>query len=129
MPTEQQHTKAANEHLEAANRALAKDPGWSAVMLFYAGLHRLEAAFAVHNIHKRNHVERDAFLKRHCWQVIKPYMRLKTESLKVRYLHGGLFSMNSSAVKSQLRDDKYQAVVKAANEFRKNGPRSRKKKR
>lgn len=95
-------------------------------MLFYAGLHRLEAAFAVHNIHKRTHVKRDEFLRRHCRQVMKPYMRLKNESLKARYLQGGLFSLDSSAVKSQLRDDKYEKVVAAAEDFRKNGPRKKK---
>lgn len=126
MPTQYQHAKAADEHLEAANRALEKDPGWSAVMLFYAALHRLEAAFAVHNKHNRTHAKRDLYLKRYCRDAVQPYMRLKNESLKVRYLKGDLFSMDSKAVKSKLIEDKYEAVVKAADEFRKTGPGKKK---
>ena len=128
MPTQHQHAKAADEHLEAADRALDKDPGWSAVMLFYAALHRLEAAFAVHNKHNRTHAERDLYLKRYCRDAVKPYMRLKNESLKVRYLKGQLFSMDTKAVKSELREDKYEAVAKAAAEFRKTGPPRKNKK-
>ena len=85
-------------------------PDWAAIMLFYAALHTLESAFASEGVHTVTHAQRELYIKLRHPRVWPAYSRLKTESLKARYLEGGGFSLPAMAVDAELRRLKFRDV-------------------
>lgn len=92
-------------------------PDWGAVILFYAALHTLEAAFAMDSIHNAGHSERERYIKKTHATVWKHYHRLQNESAKARYLQNGGFCLNSSAVRNELKAKHFDEVQKYAQMF------------
>jgi hypothetical protein len=122
VPNEREHDQAADRHLKAAAASWKAFPDWGAVMVFYAALHRLEGAIAVHGLHNRDHKERNRFIRSHCASAWPSYLLLQNESLKARYLQGGKFSLTADQVRLNLHDVHYQKVAAAALALRSEPP-------
>jgi hypothetical protein len=88
-------------------------------MVFYAAVHRVEEACATHGHDSRDHKERDDYIRRNCIQIWQPYLRLKNESLKARYLEGGVFSLTADQVRKQLIEGQYPKIVAAMQNYKK----------
>ncbi len=79
-------------------------------MLFYAALHVLESAFASEAVHNATHSERELYIRLRHPAAWPAYSRLKSESLKARYLQGGGFSLPGAAVDAELRRVKFRDI-------------------
>ncbi len=114
MPRQSEHQQAARSHLAAFEFNAERHPDWSAVMLIYSALHLIEEACATRAHHNRDHRERDIYIRRNCRQLWPPYLRLKNESAKARYLQGGLFALSSKEVRVALFEVEYRKIRAAA---------------
>lgn len=88
MPSEQDHAAQARHNQEFYNsfdRALYED--WAATVLFYIGLHYIDAYLATISVHPGNHDRRDKCLREFATlrQVASSYWALKNSSLTARY--------------------------------------------
>lgn len=110
VPTIKQHRAAAARHLRAYRATVNRFPDWGAIMLFYAALHYVEAAFEAQGHHHQSHSERDFSIRESHAQVWPAYARLKNESMKARYLHGGRFALNGRSVDQELRRGKLAVI-------------------
>jgi hypothetical protein len=90
---------------------LEAHPDWAAVMLFYCAVHAVERLFADTNEHFEEHSSREYQIKARYNMLWNPYRILKSESLKTRYLDGGLFSLTPKKVKSDLLEKHLAAIV------------------
>lgn len=111
MPDGNLHQTAASNHFAAANSVLDKHPDWAAVMVFYSALHYVEEACATWNLHHTEHVQRDEHIRRGDKELYRYYKRLKDESLKVRYMQGGVFSLTSAQVKRQIIESVFPSFL------------------
>jgi hypothetical protein len=100
------------EHLETAERfqrlfeAIPDDfPDGRALALFYSALHYVEAVAAATAPprHNRIHHQREEWIMNNHPTVWKHYHPLWENSEKARYLAGGPFVMNASAVNNYLK--------------------------
>lgn len=81
-------------------------------MLFYCAVHQVELLLSQENRHSCEHAEREYEIKTRYMTMWPDYRALKGESLKTRYLQGGMFSMPAKQVKSKLRDERLANIIK-----------------
>ena len=91
MPSVANHLSTARDNRAIGILLLESQPqsfAWSTTIMFYAGLHLVEAAFAHRNEHCDNHTARNQKLKsnRHLQKIWRHYKPLYDHSLKARYL-------------------------------------------
>lgn len=111
MPAEFEHKAAYDRHLKSYEDTVDKHPDWAAVMLFYCAVHQVERLFALDSFHSCEHGDREYKIKTKYASLWGNYRSLKSESLKTRYLQGGLFTMSVDRVKTQLRGQRLAAIV------------------
>ena len=80
-------------------------------MLFYCAVHTVERLFSTTGTHFEEHSTREWELKQRYQTLWNPYRILKSESLKARYLDGGVFSMAPGKVKSVLLEKHLAQIV------------------
>lgn len=119
LPSEAAHAGAAERHLRAAEDVRSRFPDWSAVMVLYAAVHRVEEACATHGHDNRDHQERNSYIRQHCIHVWPPYLRLLNESMKARYMDNGMFSLTAEQVRKQLIDGPYPKIEVAMRGYKK----------
>jgi hypothetical protein len=101
--------------LKSFTATVEEHPDWGAVMLFYSALHLLEQTFAYDNHHNRTHPDREYHIKKNCSSIWPAYHRLQNESLKARYMQGGIFSMNAKGVQGELHAIHFKKIAEFAS--------------
>lgn len=115
MPEVLEHQRAFDNHLKASGFCVESHPDWAAVMLFYCAVHAVERLFASQGEHFEEHSTREYELKSRYMTLWGPYRALKSESLKTRYLEGGVFSMSPRKVRADLLDKHLKRIVEDVN--------------
>lgn len=111
MPAEQEHQSAYDRHHLSYCDTVDGHPDWAAVMLFYCAVHQVERLLAIDNLHSSEHADREWEVKTRYMSLWSNYRALKSESLKTRYLQGGLFQMSSVKVKQKLMDERLKMII------------------
>jgi hypothetical protein len=111
VPSDAEHSTAYEGHRKAYEVTVEAHPEWAAVMLFYCAVHQVERLLAFDGKHCCDHGERELELKTRYHSLWKDYRVLKSESLKTRYLEGGLFSMTPKKVREQLLGQRFTSIL------------------
>lgn len=116
MPSIQEHTQTAERFAAMYAAIPAEFPEGRALALFYSSLHFIEAAAATEQpaVHNRTHAVREQWLMNNHPRMVRFYLPLWQESEKARYLAGGAFIMNASAVEEFLRKKHHVAIERWA---------------
>jgi hypothetical protein len=102
VPDEAAHRAAYTRHHAAYSDTVNAYPDWAAIMLFYCAVHLVEQFFAFESKHFCEHSEREFEIKANYHSIWADYRALKSESLKARYMDGGLFNMTAAQVQKKL---------------------------
>jgi len=111
VPTDCEHKAAFDRHVASYADTVDKHPDWAAVMLFYCAVHMVERLFAFDQIHNTDHGKREFELKSRYQSLWPEYRVLKSESLKTRYLDGGVFVLSARNVKEKLHGKRLVNLV------------------
>lgn len=113
MPDAAAHSSAYANHLASYADTVDKHPDWGAVMLFHCAVHYVEKLLASGPtpLHCTDHAARDFELKSRYASIWPHYRVLKSESLKARYMDGGVFTMTARQVRARLHDQRLSRIV------------------
>lgn len=113
MPDHSKHLAAHNNHHKSYEDTVEAHPDWAAIMLFYCAVHQVERLLATESepVHCGDHGTRELIVKTRFQSFWQHYRALKAESLKARYLEGGMFSMNAERVRRDLKERRLAAIV------------------
>lgn len=112
MPTRDEHLSQASHNVDfyaTINKPEYKD--WAITVLFYIGLHYIDAVLALNNIHPASHPTRDSAVgaSQELRRIYGHYQTLKNQSYNARYKPPTLFT---SGQITEL-ETKHLAAVKA----------------